>query len=69
MKVIKKPPQLDAIRWKGTNKDELEKLMDYLVPGKFIIESLDIGDWIVVHPDGLYEVVADKNFDRLFERI
>ena len=68
MKVIKKPPQLDAIQWKGNNREQLEKLMHHLVPGKFIIDELDIGDWIVVHPDGLYEVVADKDFDRLFER-
>ena len=69
MKVIKKPPQLDAVKWNGTNKDELERLMSYLVPGRFIIESLEIGDWVIVHPDGLYEIVADKDFDRLFERV
>lgn len=43
--------------------------MSYLVPGRFIIESLEIGDWVIVHPDGLYEIVADKDFDRLFERV
>lgn len=69
MKVIKKPPQLDAVKWNGTNENELERLMSYLVPGRFIIESLEIGDWIVVHHDGLYEIVADKDFDRLFERV
>lgn len=69
MKVIKKPPQLDAIQWKGNNREQLEKLMHYLVPGRFIIEELDIGDWIVVHEDGMYEVVSDKEFDVTFERV
>jgi hypothetical protein len=70
MKVIKKPPQLDAIQWKGNNREQLEKLMHYLVPGGgFIIEDLDIGDWIVVHEDGMYEVVSDKEFDVMFERV
>ena len=69
MKVIKKPPQLDAIQWKGNNREQLEKLMHYLVPGRFIIEDLDIGDWIVVHENGMYEVVSDKEFDVTFERV
>lgn len=69
MKVIKKPLQLDAIQWKGNNREQLEKLMHYLVPGGFIIEDLDIGDWIVVHENGMYEVVSDKEFDVAFERI
>lgn len=69
MKVIKKPPQLDAIQWKGNNREQLEKLMHYLVPGGFIIEDLDIGDWIVVHENGMYEVVSDKEFDVTFERV
>ena len=69
MKVIKKLPQLDAIQWKGNNREQLEKLMHYLVPGRFIIEELDIGDWIVVHEDGMYEVVSDEEFDATFERI
>jgi hypothetical protein len=44
--------------------------MHYLVPGGgFIIEDLDIGDWIVVHEDGMYEVVSDKEFDVMFERV
>ena len=69
MKVIKKPPQLDAIQWKGNNREQLEKLMHYLVPGGFFIEDLDIGDWIVVHEDGMYEVVSDEEFDVTFERV
>lgn len=69
IKVIKKLPQLDAIQWKGNNREQLEKLMHYLVPGRFIIEELDIGDWIVVHEDGMYEVVSDEEFDATFERI
>ena len=69
MKVIKKPPQLDAIQWKGNNREQLEKLMHYLVPGGFIIEDLDIGDWIVVHENGMYEVVSDKEFGATFERV
>jgi len=69
MKVIKKPPQLDAIQWKGNNAEQLEKLMHYLVPGRFIIEDLDIGDWIVVHENGMYEAVSDKEFDLMFERV
>ena len=69
MKVIKKPPQLDAIQWKGNNREQLEKLMHYLVPGRFIIDDLDIGDWIVVHEDGMYEVVSDIEFDATFERV
>ena len=69
MKVIKKPPQLDAIQWKGNNREQIEKLMHYLVPGGFFIEDLDIGDWIVVHEDGMCEVVSDKEFDATFERI
>lgn len=70
IKVIKKLPQLDAIQWKGNNREQLEKLMHYLVPGGgFIIEELDIGDWIVVHEDGMYEVVSDKEFDATFERV
>ena len=70
MKVIKKLPQLDAIQWKGNNREQLEKLMHYLVPGGgFIIDDLDIGDWIVVHEDGMYEVVSDEEFDVMFERI
>ena len=43
--------------------------MHYLVPGRFIIEDLDIGDWIVVHENGMYEVVSDKEFDATFERV
>ena len=69
IKVIKKPPQLDAIQWKGNNREQLEKLMHYLVPGRFSIEELDIGDWIVVHEDGMYEVVSDKEFGVEFERV
>ena len=69
MKVIKKLPQLDAIQWKGNNREQLEKLMHYLVPGRFIVEDLDIGDWIVVHENGMYEVVSDKEFGVAFERI
>ena len=69
MKVIKKPPQLDAIRWKGDNREQLEKLMHYLTSGGFIIEELDIGDWIVVHEDGMYEVVSDEEFGVAFERV
>lgn len=69
MKVIKKTPQLDAIQWKGNNREQLEKLMHYLAPGLFIIEELDIGDWIVVHEDGMYEVVSDEEFDATFERV
>ena len=69
MKVIKKLPQLDAIQWKGNNREQLEKLMHYLAPGKFIIEDLDIGDWIVVHEDGMYEVVSDEEFGVEFERV
>ena len=69
IKVIKKLPQLDAIQWKGNNREQLEKLMHYLVPGRFIIEELDIGDWIVVHEDGMYEVVSDEEFDATFERV
>ena len=70
MKVIKKLPQLDAIQWKGNNREQLEKLMHYLVPGGgFIIDDLDIGDWIVVHEDGMYEVVSDEEFDVMFERV
>lgn len=67
--VIKKPPQLDAIQWKGNNREQLEKLMHYLVPGKFIIEDLNIGDWIVVRENGMYEVVSDKEFGVTFERV
>lgn len=68
--IIKKPPQLDAIQWKGNNREQLEKLMHYLVPGGgFIIEELDIGDWIVVHEDGMYEVVSDEEFGVEFERV
>ena len=69
IKVIKKPPQLDAFQWKGNNREQLEKLMHYLVPGRFSIEELDIGDWIVVHEDGMYEAVSDKEFDLMFERV
>lgn len=69
MKVIKKPPQLDAIQWKGNNPEQLEKLMHHLVPGKFIIDDLDIGDWIVVRENGMYEVVSDKEFGVTFERV
>lgn len=69
IKVIKKLPQLDAIQWKGNNREQLEKLMHYLAPGLFSIEELDIGDWIVVHEDGMYEVVSDKEFGVEFERI
>lgn len=69
MKVIKKPPQLDAIQWKGNNREQLEKLMHHLVPGEFIIDELDIGDWIVVHHDGMYGIYSDKEFNLMFERI
>ena len=44
--------------------------MHYLVPGGgFIIDDLDIGDWIVVHEDGMYEVVSDEEFGVAFERV
>ena len=69
IKVIKKLPQLDAIQWKGNNREQLEKLMHYLAPGRFSIEELDIGDWIVVHEDGMYEVVSDEEFGVEFERV
>lgn len=69
IKVIRKPPELHAIQWKGNNDHDLQKLMDYLIPVKFIAADLDIGDWIIVHDDGVYEVVDDREFDRLFERI
>ena len=69
IKVIRKPPELHAIQWKGNNREQLEKLMHYLVPGRFIIEDLDIGDWIVVHENGMYEVVSDKEFGVIFERV
>lgn len=69
MKVVRKPPQLDALQWKGNNANQLEKLMSYLVPSSFIAEDLTIGDWIVVHHDGMYEIVSDKEFNLMFERI
>jgi len=69
MKVVRKPPKLNAIQWKGDNRHELEKFMDYLIPANFIIDDLDLGDWIIVHDDGLYEVVSNREFDRLFERV
>ena len=69
MKVIKKPPQFDAIQYNGNNKEQLEKLFDYLVPGVFIVDQLDIGDWVIVHGDGQYEIVCDKSFDKFFERV
>lgn len=68
IKVVRKPPQLDAVQFKGDNMSELER---FLGLSHVLLNSLsiEVGDWVVMDDDGEYNVIGDKEFDRLYERV
>lgn len=68
IKVVRKPPQLDAVQFKGDNMPELERFLglSHVVLNAL---SIEIGDWIVMDDEGDFDVISDKEFDRLYERV
>ena len=68
IKVVRKPPQLDAVQFKGDNMPELERFLG-LSQEILAVFAINIGDWVVMDDEGEYNVIGDKEFDRLYERV
>ena len=68
IKVVRKPPQLDAVQFKGNNMSELERFLG-LSQEILAVFAINVGDWIVMDDEGDFDVISDKEFDRLYERV
>lgn len=51
IKVVRKPPQLDAVQFKGDNMPELERFLG-LSQEILAVFAINIGDWVVMDDEG-----------------
>ena len=67
IEVIRKPPKFKAVQWKGNNRNEVDCfIMVYDAPTWL---SLEVSDWILLDDEGHHEIISDKEFHRLYERV